>query len=352
MKTKRSKIAFIYWFAYYNLDSPSVRYRAKYPLNFLREQRNIQSYFVFPTYSIKGILLFLKAYFSALLFRKRNSIIVIQRVQSNFIYANLLKFLVRARCHDTVYDLDDADYLEINPKTIYYFSQHCEMVSAGSQQIKNHLTRLNPKIVHTSSPIYDLHIVKNHKNACFTVGWIGGFGGEHKEGLIELVFPALKELSFHLKLIIVGILKTDDLVYVERYFQDNSNIEIEMPVGIDWNDEVDIQKRIALFDVGIATLTNSEKQISKSGIKAKQYLNNGVPVLSTNLPENNVVVVDGENGYFCNTSSDFKKRLTQFYQMSEVDYLTFSKKARDSIRNFDHHKYFSDFVEARNDSYN
>jgi hypothetical protein len=66
----------------------------------------------------------------------------------------------------------------------------------------------------------------------------------------------------------------------------------------------------------------------------------------------NLVVVDGENGYFCNTSSDFKKRLTQFYQMSEVDYLTFSKKARDSIRNFDPHKYFSDFVEARNDSYN
>jgi hypothetical protein len=39
-------------------------------------------------------------------------------------------------------------------------------------------------------------------------------------------------------------------------------------------------------------------QLSKSGIKAKQYMNNGVPVLSSNLPENNTVVIDGFNVFF------------------------------------------------------
>lgn len=203
------KIEFIYWFAYYNLDSPSVRYRAIYPLDFFKENKNVGNYFIVPSYGLKGI-------------------------------------------------------------------------------------------------------------------------------------------SFHLKLIVVGVLKLDDLEFIKNYFQDNSNIEIEIPLEIDWNDEVDIQKRIVLFDVGIATLTNSEMQLSKSGIKAKQYMNNGVPVLSTNLPENNAVVLDGVYGYFCDTTNDFKERINQFYKMTDTDYLQFSKNARESISNFDHNKYFTDFEKIKN----
>ena len=348
MKLENKKIEFIYWFAYYNLDSPSVRYRAKYPLNFFKEHKRVGNYFVVPSYSLTGILLFLKAYLSALLFRKPSSLIVIQRVQSNFVYANLLKLLVKIRKTDTVYDLDDADYLEINPETIYYFARHCEKISAGSKQIQKYLSKYNRQIFHTTSPIVDLELVKSKKNSIFTIGWIGGYGGDHKKGLIEFVFPAIKELEFPLKLIVIGIQKTDDNEFIRNYFRDNTNIEIEIPLEIDWNDEKDIQSRIMLFDVGIATLTNTEIQLSKSGIKAKQYMTNGVPVLSTNLPENNTVVIDGVNGYLCNTTSDFKERLSQFYKMTEEDYLQFSENARKSIINFDHNKYYSDFEKIKN----
>lgn len=348
MKLENKKIEFIYWFAYYNLDSPSVRYRAKYPLDFFKDNKGVGNYFVVPSYRPKGIYLFIKAYLSALFFRKRNSLIVIQRVQSHFIYASLLKLLIRIKKQDTVYDLDDADYLEVNPKTIYYFAKHCEKLSAGSKQIEKYLRQFNNQIVHTTSPTLDLEIVKANRNTIFTIGWIGEFGGGHKDSLIELVFPAIKELTFHLKLIIVGVLKLDDIKFIKNYFQYNSNIEIELPLEIDWNDEVDIQKRIVLFDVGLATLTNSEMQISKSGIKAKQYMNNGVPVLSTNLPENSTVVVDGVNGYFCETITDFKDRLNQFYNMTDTNYLQFSKNARKSIINFDHNKYFADFEKIKN----
>lgn len=348
MKLENKKIEFIYWFAYYNLDSPSVRYRAKYPLDFFKEHKNLESYFVVPSYSLKNIFIFFNAYFSALLFRKRNSLIVIQRVQSNFIYANLLKLLIRVRRNYTVYDLDDADYLEVNPNTIYYFAKHCEIISAGSKQIGTYLSRFNNRIIHTTSPIVDLGISKKHKNSILTIGWIGGFGGDHKDSLIELVFPAIKELNFQLKLIVVGIINLEDVDFIKKYFQDNSNIEIEIPLVINWNDEADIQKRIALFDIGIATLKNSEMQLSKSGIKAKQYMNNGVPVLSTNLPENNNVVIDGVNGFFCATTNDFKERLNQFNNMTETDYLQISENAKKSIYNFDHNKYFDDFEKIKN----
>lgn len=348
MKLENKKIEFIYWFAYYNLNSPSVRYRAKYPLDFFREHKNVESYFVVPSYSMTGIYLFVKAYLSALFFRRKNSLIVIQRVQSNFIYASLLKLLIRIRNNDTVYDLDDADYLEVNPKTIYYFVNHCEKISAGSKQIETYLSRFNNRIVHTTSPIIDLEIVKTTKNPKFTIGWIGGFGGDHKESLIELVFPAIKELTFHLKFIIIGILKLEDGEYIKKYFQDNSKIEIELPSGIDWNDEFGIQNRIVLFDVGIATLTNTEMQLSKSGIKAKQYMNNGVPVLSTNLPENNTVVIDGVNGFFCTKANDFKERLNQLNNMTDKDYSQLCENARKSVSDFDHNKYFADFEKIKN----
>ncbi len=348
MNFKNKKIGFIYWFAYYNLDSPSVRYRAKYPLEFFKKYKGVESYFVVPGYRPLEIYRFIKAYVSALLFRKPNSLIIIQRVQSHFIYSTLLKLLISIKNQDTVYDLDDADYLEVNAETIYYFAKHCESLSVGSKQIEKYLSQFNRKIVHTTSPIVDLEIVKTQRNSIFTVGWIGGFGGGHKASLVELVFPALKELRFQLKLILVGVINRDDIEFIQKFFQDNSTIEIEIPSGIDWNNEVDIQKRIALFDIGIATLTNTEMQVSKSGIKAKQYMNNGVPVLSTNLPENNSVVVDGVNGYFCETITDFKERINQFHDMTDSEYSQFSTNARKSIVDFDHNKYFADFEKIKN----
>ncbi len=56
------RISVIYWFAYYNLDSPSVRYRAKYPLDFFRDEYGIDSFLSIPGYSAKRIFQFLRAY--------------------------------------------------------------------------------------------------------------------------------------------------------------------------------------------------------------------------------------------------------------------------------------------------
>jgi glycosyltransferase involved in cell wall biosynthesis len=337
------KLEFIYWFSYYNTDSPSVRYRGQLPLESFRQQYGVDSYFVVPGYSPGRIYLFLKAYFSALLFRKPNSLIVVQRVQSNFIYATLLKLLIKLRNKGSVYDLDDADYLETNPATIYYFARNCSTISAGSRQIQKHLSNFNQQIIHTTSPVVDLNLKKKSKNALFTIGWLGAFGGEHKQSMIDLVFPALKDISFDFKLIILGVLNIEDKEFIEKYFGEKNNIILELPLTIDWKNEADLQQRITGFDVGIATLTNSEIQLSKSGIKAKQYMNNGVPVLSTNLPENNSVVIDGFNGFLWNETSEFRDRLIQFYNMLPHQYAIFSQNARDSITDFDHRKYFSDF---------
>ncbi len=344
---QEQKLNFIYWFSYYNFDSPSVRYRAKYPLDFIKREYGIDYYLIIPGYSLFKVIKFIIAYFSAMLFPKQNSLIVIQRVNSNFIYSKLLKILVKIRTQNTVYDIDDADYLEYNPKTIYYFAKQCKTISVGSKKIAEHLSQYNSRIVHTTSTIVDLNIVKKKRNDLFTIGWIGGFGGGHKESMIKVVFPALKKLDFNCKLVIIGVIEDSDSELITNYFNKNKNVKIEIPRNVDWHNEVDIQNRITSFDVGIATLLDTETQKSKSGIKAKQYMNNGVPVLSTNLPENDSVIIEGRNGFFCSEPLDFKKKLIDFHNMSETEYNYYSSNARDSIKNFNHEKYLLDLVRIK-----
>jgi glycosyltransferase involved in cell wall biosynthesis len=347
---EKIKLKYIFWFAYYNLESPSVRYRAKYPLDFAKENLNISSILVIPGYSPKNIFNFLIAFLSALIFSEKKSIIVIQRVRSNFIYSNLLKLLVLLKKGNTVYDLDDADYLEHKPNTINYFARNCNAISAGSVEISNYFKQLNKNIFHITSPILDLGIVKHERNKLFSIGWIGGYGWGHKNSLLKFIFPAIRNLRFDCQLTLIGITNNNDEKDVIEYFQNNFYLKLIIPRNIDWKNEIDLQNRIKDFDVGIATLYEHPVQLAKSGIKAKQYMNNGVPVLCNNLPENNKVVIDGYNGFICNTITDFTQKFNDFKEMSDKQYWQYSLNARNSVVNFNHIKYFNELEELINNA--
>lgn len=336
------KIDYIYWFAYYNLDSPSVRYRAQYPLDFAQEKLGISSRLVIPGYAPKKIGNFIQAYTSALLFPKQNSLIVIQRVNSNFIYSGLLKLLVLVRKGITVYDLDDADYLEHDPKIIHFFARECNSISAGSPAILSYLKKLNPNVIHTTSPTPDFGIIKTTRNSTFTIGWIGSFGWGHKDSLYKYLIPALKALQFECHLMMIGVTKESDIQELHQFLEGFNNINITIPKNITWRDERSLQNTIAQFDVGVATLLDHPVQLAKSGIKAKQYLNNGVPVICNDLPENNNIVVNGFNGFVCQSVSEFSQRLNQLRNMKDEQYWEYSRNARQSTVHFNHWKYLND----------
>jgi glycosyltransferase involved in cell wall biosynthesis len=333
-KDNKKELKFIYWFAHYSLYSPSVRYRAKYPLDYLNSQYNIKSYFCYPSYKPLRMLYFANAFLSALFFRKSGSIIVIQRLNSNFIYANLLKVLVKIRNSNTIYDIDDADYLEYAPNTIYYFSKNCSKIAVGSHELVKNLSKFNRKIILNTSSTPDLSIIKNAKNELFTIGWIGGFGGDHKKSLVNSFFPSLKTIPFKVKLVLLGVADKSEYFFLIDFFKTFQNVIIEMPQNVDWNNEIEIQKRISCFDVGIATLVDNEMQRSKSAFKIKQYMNNGVPVLSVNIPENNLFIEDGKNGFLCSTSDEFRTRIIEIQSMNQQQYQLLSNNARNSIPKF------------------
>lgn len=329
-----SRLNYIYWFAYYNTDSPSVRYRGHYPLQYFEKQHGIRSAFIVPGYHPKAMMRFAVAYCSALFFRKKNSLIVVQRVHSNFIYANLLKLLLRIRKQDTMYDLDDADYLEYPPETIYSLVRLSAVVSVGSHTMAGNLRAHNPNTLLNTSPVPDLHISREKRNELFTVGWIGGYGGDHKKSLQQFCFPAIAALGFPVKLVLIGVTAQNDRDEITAYFKNAAQVQVELPEQINWQDETAIQQRISRFDAGIATLLDNEFQRSKSAFKLKQYMNNGVPVLSSPIPENSHFIEHGVNGFSCSTVADFKTYLTLLREMPDTEYAALTKAARGSVHRF------------------
>ena len=58
------EIKHIYWFAYFNLEEPSVRYRAKFPLQQLRDKHGITFSIVYPGYDFKNLSNFILTFLS------------------------------------------------------------------------------------------------------------------------------------------------------------------------------------------------------------------------------------------------------------------------------------------------
>ena len=244
-----------------------------------------------------------------------------------------------------MYDLDDADYLDFKPDTIHYFIRNCSSVMVGSNELMKNLSGLNNRIFLNTSPVPDYHITKNIKNDLLTIGWIGEFGGGHKISLLKYFFPALKDFPFKVKLVLLGVSDENNYEYLKKYFAEFENVILEMPFDIDWKNERNIQERIAKFDLGIATLLNTEAQRSKSAFKLKQYMNNGVPVLSSDIAENNSFINEGVNGYLCRSSEDFRKRIVEFHFMDVPAYNKLSAGATATLSTFNHVTYCNTLLE-------
>ena len=184
-------------------------------MQYFKEEKNIEYQIIYPGYSIKRIFDFSKAILSILFTSQKGKVVIIQKLQSNYIYARLLKLIIHLPQVKVFYDIDDADYLIQNGSRIYDFVRKVDAVTAGSLSIVDHLKPINNNTFLLTSPIVDLRKIKAKKNNEYTIGWIGEFGGEHKELLWKQVFPAIKSLSFQIHLIILGVTGFEDEKSIE-----------------------------------------------------------------------------------------------------------------------------------------
>jgi glycosyltransferase involved in cell wall biosynthesis len=335
---------YIYWFSYYNSDLPSVRYRANYPLRELKEKHGINYSIVYPGYDFKSVLNFCMVYFSALFFRKKNSIIVIQKLYTNGIYGVLLKFLLLFRRKNTHYDLDDAEYLEYPPAPINYFLKKCAGNSMGSAALVEYAKRFNENSFLLTSPVIAHGQIKKDKKQVFTLGWIGCYGGAHREALFESVFPAIREISFDAKLVLLGVEEKEHIEELKQYFSETRNLILEIPQKINWHNEESVYKEIAGFDIGLAPLKDIEMHRAKSAFKLKQYFSCGVPALGSSIGENGRFLENEVNGFVCNTKEDYARMILLMKQMKKKEYDLLSLNALRTARKFTVEKYCEELI--------
>jgi glycosyltransferase involved in cell wall biosynthesis len=342
------KVKHIYWFAYFNISEPSVRYRASYPLKFLKEKKGVNYSIVYPGYDFRSLFQFALVFFEALFFRKSNSIIVFQKIYTHGIYATALKMLLFFRPNNTLYDIDDAEYTRRPAETIQYFMKHCSACSAGSQALVEYISNFNEKVFLLTSPVIDHGVNVSKMEGIIRVGWIGYYGA-HRQNLNDLFFPALTKIDFPIRLKLLGGATVADVQEVKCYFESNRNVTIEMPLNIDWLDEQSVYESMATFDLGVSPLIDTEFNRGKSAFKLKQCLSCGVPVLASGVGENKRFLKDGENGYICNTPQEYFDKLQLIIHDHSGLYHKLSSNAKLSFHEFSVSKYSDVFLNYFNE---
>jgi glycosyltransferase involved in cell wall biosynthesis len=325
------EVKYIYWFAYFNTSEPSVRYRATYALEALKKEKNIGHAIVYPGYDWKSIIKFIYTFFSALFFRKRNSIIVFQKIYKGGLYTNILKILLFFRPHLTLYDIDDAEYARLPADTLHYFMQRCAACSAGSRALVAYIKPINPNVFFLPSPVLPHNLHKKQRENMLTIGWIGYYGA-HRLSLTNLFFPALLQLDFPIRIIILGVQNEAEIKEINQYFALKKNIEVETPIGLPWLEEQDIYRQISRFDIGVSPLLDTEFNRGKSAFKLKQCLSCGVPVLGSATGENQYYLKSGVNGYICHDATDYEAKIRYLYQADPHIYWNLSRNA---VKTFD-----------------
>lgn len=333
----------IYCFAFYDMSAPSVRYRIKYPLDLLYTEQGISYDLIHPGYDFKNMRKFLWVFLSALLFRKRNSLIIFQKIYTKGLYANALKMLLFFRPKKTFYDIDDAEYIRFEPNTVQHFMKHCETCTVGSETLKNYALQHNANVILLTSPVIAHQEIKTSRNALFTIGWIGFYSG-HKDNLHSITFPAINTLKEPVKLVILGVRKAAHRQEIRDYFASNENIQIEIPEDIDWLDELSVYRQIKTFDVGISPLLDNEFNRAKSAFKLKQYLSAGVPALCSPIGENIHFLDEGKNGFFCDSPEAYTRAILKIKNMNDEQYQLLCKNTRSDLNRFSVRQYAMDLI--------
>ncbi len=319
----------ILWFANYSPKGISVRYRGLYVLQEQHKSHGISYHFVYPGYRPKQLLHFAVGLFMALFFSRKHTAVVFQKLHTDGVYVRLLKVLLRLRPKSCFYDTDDADFLRYPPKNILFFIKHCSATLVGSQWLCRYVESVGGKPVFLSSAVIHHNHQKSEKNSLLHVGWIGDYAAlntqdhaelSHRESLHRLLFPALKKLNFEFKLTLLGIVYPKDKQEVEQLLETYPNIQLDIPLNMDWLNEEKVYDRIKNFDVGVSPMIDHDYNKAKSAFKAKQYLSCKVPVLASPTGENAWVVQHEKNGFVCHSPEDFTRYLTFFHSMPPEEY--------------------------------
>ncbi len=135
--------------------------------------------------------------------------------------------------------------------------------------------------------------IKQHGDHKPVVGWTGSHSTlPYINDVIDILNELQQELDFTF-LVIAN--KKPELTLRDWQF-------------IPWDEATEIAGLLKM-DIGIMPLHNDEWSEGKCGFKLIQYLSLAIPAVASPVGVNNIIIEQGENGYLCSTTDEWKANL-------------------------------------------
>lgn len=308
-------------FACKDLLSPNVRYRAKFPLEELTKQ-GIRYHLIYPTDKLKLRIRFFFILLHLAFFAKTSStVLYLQNLCGSTFQVRFVKALVRFRKFRMVYDLYAELPLEESAENRDFFIARATAVTLASKVSLDFAKQFNSRLLVLPTPIPDLGMEASIQFDESVVGWIGGCGDEaevsDKQALYDLILPAFLDITYPIKLVLLGVKSESDARLIKTYFRNSPFVKLEIPLNIDWQNEELVQRYISRFDLGLVPILSNEYTRGKSDLALKHFVNAGVPVLVGSAIKKDYGYIESSGGFLCDTPEEFLNGINAILLMSK-----------------------------------
>ena len=216
--------------------------------------------------------------------------------------------------HKLVYEIDDDVYHVDRMNTMAWNVYGRPAV----QEVVTHLMNVSDLVTVTSEPLAevmrehnpnvavipnfipaDMLAIERPRREKLTVGWTGG--GSHALDLMMIAEPLRRFLDTDRRdaqLHIVGSDFRRTVGHMNARFTD-------------WLPDPRDYYRVLDFDIGLAPLTGTTFDQSKSNIKALEYAALGIPVIASDVEPYRNFVIDGVTGFLVRKKNQWRQRLRE-----------------------------------------
>ncbi len=216
-----------------------------------------------------------------------------------------------------VFDFDDAiwlpNYSDTNARfnrlkaywKVKWIIKWAGKVSAGNDFLKDYALNYNSNvsIIPTTIDLQNVHNkITDYGNPKITIGWTGTRTTMH---YIEPLVAVLKELE-----------KEHDFTFTVISNQ-APDFELRSLRFVKWNKETEIYD-LSQFSIGVMPLLDSPWAEGKCGFKGLQYMALGIPAILSPVGVNNTIIKNGENGFLCSSSEEWKNQLSKLIISAEL----------------------------------
>ena len=298
------------------LQSSSSRYRALVYVDYLKKDNIISKHIGLS----KRPLNYLKALINAPFY----DVVFLQRKLLSKTYFSFLRFLSKK----IIYDFDDAIFLDskgnISKNKFSKFASICrnaDLIFAGNEFLKkiankfNSNTFLIPTCLDTTQ--YKIRTLKS--KTYFDLVWVGS---KSTSKYLENIIPTLEMASRTIKNI--RLINISDVVL--------QSLQLEIR-NIKWT-ELNQYKEIKSAKIGLAPLDDSDWSKGKCAFKLLQYASAGLPIISSDIGTNSILIKKYNSGLLVKNNNDWIKNIKKL-KHDKAYYKLIAKNALKMSKSFD-----------------